>query len=133
MYLGIDSGGTFTDFVCYDGSGLRVHKVLSTPAMPEKAILHGIEESGVELANLHIVHGSTVATNAVLEAKGVRTVFIANHDLQDMLTIGLQTRQQLYALQPQFQPLPVAENLCLATGGLRKIFLKNMKSNTATV
>ena len=44
MLLGVDTGGTFTDFVLFDGQRIRIHKVLSTPAAPERAILQGIEE-----------------------------------------------------------------------------------------
>jgi len=72
MLLGVDTGGTFTDFVYIDKAGVRIHKVLSTPHAPEEAILQGIEELGVDGEQLLIVHGSTVATNAVLEKKGVR-------------------------------------------------------------
>jgi N-methylhydantoinase A len=71
-WLGIDTGGTFTDFVLFDGNVLRIHKVLSTPHDPAQAILQGVHELGVSLDGLQVVHGSTVATNAVLERKGVR-------------------------------------------------------------
>jgi N-methylhydantoinase A len=115
--LGIDTGGTFTDFVLYDNGELRIHKVLSSPHAPEQAILQGITELGLELQNLKIVHGSTIATNAVLEGKGARTVFITNHGLGDMLSIGRQARRELYNLQPQRVPPPVAAEFCLETGG----------------
>lgn len=117
MLLGIDTGGTFTDFVLYDGGALRIHKRLSTPHAPEQAILLGIEELGVDPRQLTVIHGSTVATNAALEGKGVRTAFITNHGLGDLLTIGRQTRRELYNLQPAPQPPPVAAELCLETGG----------------
>jgi len=116
--LGIDTGGTFTDFVLYDGQGLHIHKVLSTPAAPEQAILQGIRELGFEAHEAPaITHGFTVATNAVLEGKGVKTVFITNHGFGDMLSIGRQTRRSLYELQPPPQPAPVAAARCLETGG----------------
>jgi len=120
MLLGVDTGGTFTDFVLFDGEGLRVHKVLSTPDAPERAILQGVRELGIEgelLGQLRMVHGSTVATNAVLEGKGVRTVFITNHGLGDMLTLGRQAREELYNLQPAPVAPPVPQELCLETGG----------------
>ncbi len=82
MWLGVDTGGTFTDFVLFDGRSLRVHKVLSTPQAPERAILQGVAELGLALDGLQVVHGSTVATNAVLERKGVRTVYITNRGLR---------------------------------------------------
>jgi N-methylhydantoinase A len=115
-WLGIDTGGTFTDFVLFDGRALRVHKVLSSPEAPERAILQGIAELGLEPRGLQIVHGSTVATNAVLEGKGVRTAYIANRGLGDVLTIGRQARRELYNLQPVPGPPPVPRELCWEVG-----------------
>ncbi|NIA01315.1 MAG: hydantoinase/oxoprolinase family protein [Planctomycetia bacterium] len=117
MLLGVDTGGTFTDFVWFDGERLKIHKVLSTPAAPEQAILQGIRELGLCEAAYHLVHGSTVATNAVLEGKGVRTAYITNYGLGDVLTIGRQARRELYNLQPRPVPPPVPSRLCLETGG----------------
>ena len=80
--LGIDTGGTFTDFILYRQGELTTHKVLSTPKAPEQAILQGIKELQLEHDDLMIVHGSTVATNALLEGKGVTTAYITNfHNL----------------------------------------------------
>lgn len=116
--IGIDTGGTFTDLVCLDDGRLLTHKVLSTPQAPEQAILQGIADLDLaERTDLYIVHGSTVATNAALERKGVRTVFITNHGLGDMLSLGRQTRAALYDLQPASVPPPVPRELCLETGG----------------
>ncbi|MGH8631664.1 MAG: hydantoinase/oxoprolinase N-terminal domain-containing protein, partial [Burkholderiales bacterium] len=115
--LGIDTGGTFTDFVYFDGEEMRTHKVLSTPAAPERAILRGIRDMGIALDGLRVVHGSTVATNAVIEGTGARTVYIANRGLKDILTIGRQARAELYNLQPEPVPPPVPPELCLETGG----------------
>jgi len=117
MLLGVDTGGTFTDFVCFDGGRIRTHKVLSTPDAPERAILQGIRALGLESRSFYLVHGSTVATNAALEGKGVRTVYITNHGLADVLTIGRQAREALYQLQPHPQSPPVPADLCLETGG----------------
>ncbi|WP_455234664.1 hydantoinase/oxoprolinase family protein [Thiogranum longum] len=117
MLLGVDTGGTFTDFVWFDGERLKIHKVLSTPEAPEQAILQGIRELGLEGEPFYLVHGSTVATNAVLEGKGVRTAYIANYGLGDVLSIGRQARRELYNLQPRPQPPPVPPELCLETGG----------------
>jgi len=113
LQLGIDTGGTFTDFVLFDGCSLRVHKVLSTPQAPEQAILQGIRELGLSTEGLRVVHGSTVATNAVLEHKGVRTVYIGNRGLGDVLTIGRQARRELYNLQPEPPRPPVPAEYCL--------------------
>ncbi|MCF6211635.1 MAG: hydantoinase/oxoprolinase family protein [Gammaproteobacteria bacterium] len=115
--LGVDTGGTFTDFVLLRDSQLHVHKVLSTPDAPEHAILQGIRELGLENNELLLIHGSTVATNAVLEGKGVRTVYITNHGLRDTLSIGRQARRELYNLNPPLKPPPVPRELCLETGG----------------
>ncbi len=117
MLLGIDTGGTFTDFVFYNGKRIAIHKVLSTPHAPEEAILQGMAEMGLAARDLRVVHGSTVATNAVLEGKGVRTAFITNRGLRDMLTIGRQARRELYNLQPEAIAPPVPRGLCLETGG----------------
>ena len=106
--LGVDTGGTFTDFVCISEEGLRVHKALSTPKAPQDAILLGIDKmqltSDMADGDLIIVHGTTVATNATLEGKGVRTVYITNRGLKDVLKIGRQTRNQLYNLKPVVTP-----------------------------
>jgi len=115
-WLGIDTGGTFTDFVLFDGGRLRIHKVLSTPAAPERAILQGIEALGLSTAGLRVIHGSTVATNAVLERKGVRTAYLTNRGLADVLTIGRQARRELYNLQPNPEPPPVPRELCWEVG-----------------
>lgn len=107
-WLGVDTGGTFTDFVLFDGEQISTHKVLSTPAAPERAILQGIRELGLDVEKLSVVHGSTVATNAVLEGKGVRTVYIANQGLKDVILIGRQARKSLYDLQPP-KPVPLID------------------------
>jgi len=109
MLLGVDTGGTFTDFVCVDeqaadGQGLRFHKVLSTPDDPSRAIEQGIRELGLNPQELHLVHGSTVATNAILQRKGVSTLFVTQRGLEDLLIIGRQTRSELYQLCPD--PIP---------------------------
>ena len=120
-YLGVDTGGTFTDFVLFQNQNIRCFKCPSTPASPELAILNGIRELGlqdlVNTGRLVVVHGSTVATNAALEGKGAKTVFITNRGFADMLTIGRQTREALYELRPDAKVIPVPPSLCLETGG----------------
>ena len=122
--LGIDAGGTFTDFVYVELGekvSLQIHKTLSTPSAPEQAIIAGIQAMGLEASvksgELHIIHGSTVATNAVLEGKVARTVFVTNYGFADMLSLARQTRPKLYALEFPAVPAPVARDLCLETGG----------------
>lgn len=117
ILLGIDTGGTFTDFILYKNGKLLTHKVLSTPKSPEQAILQGIKDLKLQDTALKIVHGSTVATNALLEGKGVTTAYITNFGLADVLSIGRQTRDELYNLQPEVKPPPVAKSYCLETGG----------------
>ena len=115
-WLGVDTGGTFTDFVFFDGSSLNIHKVLSTPHAPEQAILQGIRELGLHrdvAPALQLVHGSTVATNAVLEGKGAKTVYIGNRGFADVLPIGRQARRDLYDLQPLAAKPLVPRDHCL--------------------
>ncbi|WP_456405221.1 hydantoinase/oxoprolinase family protein [Thiolapillus sp.] len=117
IFLGVDTGGTFTDFVLWRDGKLRVHKLLSTPHAPEQAILQGIKDLGLQGKALRLVHGSTVATNAVLEGKGVGTLFVTNRGFADMLNIGRQNRAELYTLQPEQPSPPVPEKLCVEVGG----------------
>ncbi|MCB1866541.1 MAG: hydantoinase/oxoprolinase family protein [Chromatiales bacterium] len=116
-WLGIDTGGTFTDFVLYDGESLQTFKCLSTPHAPEQAILTGVRALLGDAMDFAIVHGSTVATNAVLEGKGARTAFVTNRGFRDLLTIGRQAREHLYDLQPPVVEAPVPRELCLETAG----------------
>ncbi|HEY1216945.1 MAG TPA: hydantoinase/oxoprolinase family protein, partial [Bryobacteraceae bacterium] len=96
--IAVDTGGTFTDIVLMDGSGVRVHKVRSTPEDPARAILTGIQELLGDRPADEVVHGSTVATNALLERKGGRVAFLTTAGFEDILDIGRQTRSQLYSL-----------------------------------
>ena len=106
MRFGIDTGGTFTDFVRLAAGRLTVHKLRTTPDDPSQAILSGIHElldSGSQALDVDVVHGSTVATNAVLERKGARVALVATEGFEDVLRIGRQTRPELYNI---FVPLP---------------------------
>jgi N-methylhydantoinase A/oxoprolinase/acetone carboxylase beta subunit len=93
--LGVDTGGTFTDFVRIGPSGLVVHKLRSTPDDPSRAILAGATELG-GADGVDLVHGSTVATNAVLERKGARVALVTTEGFEDVVRIGRQTRPELY-------------------------------------
>ena len=115
--LGIDTGGTFTDLVYFDGQRVSAHKELSTPDAPERAILDGMAALAIDFEGLHVIHGTTVATNALLEGKGARTVFVTNHGFKDMLSIGRQTRRELYNLTPEKQRSLFAPQLNLEVGG----------------
>jgi N-methylhydantoinase A len=107
--VGVDVGGTFTDFVfVHDDGRISYHKTPSTPDDPSRAILEGLSVvAGADIEAL--VHGSTVATNAVLERKGARTALIATAGFGDMLAIGRQVRPSLYDIDvPLPRPLVAA-------------------------
>jgi N-methylhydantoinase A/acetone carboxylase, beta subunit len=104
LFIGIDTGGTFTDLTIFQEGKLTVHKLLSTPDDPSRAILQALEHLDLLHQPSAIVHGSTVATNAVLEHKGVRTGLITTAGFRDVLEIARQTRPQLYNLQVQKEP-----------------------------
>ena len=114
-FLGVDTGGTFTDFIFFDDASkaICVHKVLSTPHAPERAILQGLADLMLDTNGVTLVHGSTVATNAILENKGVRTAYITNKGLADVLTIGRQAREELYNLTPRKKSPIIERELCL--------------------
>ena len=107
MIIGIDTGGTFTDFFWSDpenDEGLQVLKEPSTPDNPSEAIVHGLKRIAVEFDT--IVHGTTVATNAVLERKGARVILLTTRGFEDVLEIGRQTRQDIYNLDGD-RPAPL--------------------------
>jgi N-methylhydantoinase A/oxoprolinase/acetone carboxylase beta subunit len=101
--FGIDTGGTFTDFVRLTRRGLDVSKRRSTPDDPSRAILEGLTDLPAAGPAVEIFHGSTVATNAVLERKGAPVALVATEGFEDILRIGRQTRSELYNI---FIPLP---------------------------
>jgi N-methylhydantoinase A len=92
MRIGIDTGGTFTDFVVVHDGRIEVFKKFSTPREPEAAILEGLK--GLQASE--VIHGSTVATNALLERKGARVGLLTTEGFEDVLAIGRQTRRELY-------------------------------------
>ena len=96
--LAVDTGGTFTDLVLLRDGVIRTLKVPSTPHDPSQAILEGISEILDESERFALLHGSTVATNALLERRGSRVVLVTNEGFEDVIEIGRQDRPQLYAL-----------------------------------
>ena len=105
MDIGVDTGGTFTDFICRkDGEPTRILKVPSTPDDPSRAVLEGLRHI-LELAAAtpeqitRFVHGTTVATNAVLERKGACTGLLTTAGFRDVLEIGRQLRTEIYDLE----------------------------------
>ncbi len=103
MIIGVDTGGTFTDFIYKDGDKWGVYKVLSTPSNPAQAVLEGLKYLSVGKRK-QIVHGSTVATNAILERHGARTALITNKGFEDIIEIGRQNRTRLYDLAYRKEP-----------------------------
>lgn len=103
--IGVDTGGTFTDIVCRIGDGsLRIAKVPSTRSDPSKAVLDGIgamlRDIGMAPDRLRrVVHGTTVATNAIIERTGAKLGLITTAGFRDVLEIGRQMRRQLYELE----------------------------------
>jgi N-methylhydantoinase A len=105
MRLGIDSGGTFTDFVLLGAGEGRVHKVPSTPADPLRSILEGVKELCPQgLKGVEVVHGTTRGTNAFLERKGARVALLTTAGFEDVLFIGRQTRPELFSLTAEKPP-----------------------------
>jgi N-methylhydantoinase A/oxoprolinase/acetone carboxylase beta subunit len=101
LRIGIDTGGTFTDFVIWKSGRIFNKKVLSTPRNPSLAILQGLREFLTPGEPVFIVHGTTVATNALLERKGGRIALLTTAGFEDIVFIGRQTRRKLYSLQPE--------------------------------
>ena len=114
MFIGVDIGGTFTDFVFSEDDRLHIHKIPSTPGDPARALLEGLnyfQTRGLSTPQ-RITHGSTVATNAILERKGARTALITTEGFKDILAIGRQDRPELYALHPQLPPPLIPDLWC---------------------
>jgi N-methylhydantoinase A len=100
MRIGVDAGGTFTDFVVlHDGGRIESFKLRSNPRSPASVILEGLDRAA-GAAPAEVIHGSTVATNALLERKGARTAFITTAGFEDLVEIGRQNRAELYNLTP---------------------------------
>ena len=105
LVVAVDIGGTFTDFAVADEQGWRIHKVPSTPDDPGEAFLIGLEDLGIG-PGAHFRHGTTVATNAILERRGAKAALLATAGFKDVLEIGRQTRLGLYEFTPtKHQPL----------------------------
>ena len=97
MKVGIEVGGTFTDLLAVDGDEVRVAKVPSVRHPPEEGLFAALAAAGIDLRDIReLVHGSTVATNAVLERKGGKTALITTEGFSDLLLIQRQDRPQVY-------------------------------------
>jgi N-methylhydantoinase A len=108
--IGVDVGGTFTDLVAFDGETLRVVKIPSTPPEFDRAVVEAVRQAtglfGAPPGNVRIVHGSTVATNALLQRAGEPVAFVTTEGFRDMLLIGRQNRPELYAVEIR-RPAPL--------------------------
>ena len=121
--IGIDVGGTFTDAVIVvDDGHVRIAKVRSTPERIEAGFMDGLrqllERAGAEAADVgYLAHGSTVATNAIVQRRLARTALITNEGFRDVLAIGTQMRGHVYDLwTPEPEPI-VPRDLCLGVRG----------------
>lgn len=109
MRVGVEVGGTFTDLIAIDGANVRVTKVPSVPRSPEEGVFAALAAAKIPLARVtDLVHGSTVATNAVLERKGGLTAFVTTAGFGDLLLIQRQDRPKVYQLV-YAKPAPVVE------------------------
>src|SRR6185436_11571080 len=107
MYrIGVDIGGTFTDFALFDARGAKmsVHKLLTTPHDPSEAVTAGIEallkRDGIAIEDVSdVVHGTTLVTNAVIERKGAVTGMLATAGFSDILDMGFERRYDLFDLR----------------------------------
>ncbi|NBW55302.1 MAG: hydantoinase/oxoprolinase family protein, partial [Betaproteobacteria bacterium] len=106
--VGIDVGGTFTDLF-YSGDANKPHKILkvpSTPQDPSIGLLHALKAAGLEPGELEaILHGTTIATNAVIEKKGARCALVTTIGFRDLLELGRRDRPNMYGLEGTHEPL----------------------------
>jgi N-methylhydantoinase A len=107
MRVGIEVGGTFTDLVAIGPDGIRVTKVPSVPRAPDEGAMDALLASGISLSSIEdLAHGSTVATNAVLERKGFPTAFVTTRGFRDILALQRHGRSRIYDLE-YHKPAPV--------------------------
>jgi N-methylhydantoinase A len=113
--VGVDTGGTFTDFVFERDLTLELFKLPSTSADPSRAITDGLkricDELGIGLSDIEVVHGTTVGTNALLQRRGARCALITTKGFEDVLVIGRQARPELYNLNAVKPPPLVPDEL----------------------
>jgi len=110
--IGVDTGGTFTDFVIALDGILEIQKIPSTPDDPSRSILDGIKKYLETCPALFVIHGTTVATNTLLERKGERIALITTKGFEDVLFIGRQVRKDLYSLKGEDRRPLLPRSLC---------------------
>ena len=107
MRVGIEVGGTFTDLVAVDGESVRTAKVPSTPASPDEGAMQAIDAAGLDPGAIEeLVHGSTVATNAVLERKGAVVCLFVTKGIRDVLLLQRHDKDAIYDLR-YAKPAPI--------------------------
>jgi len=111
--VGVDVGGTFTDLVTVRDGTVQVRKTPSTPAAPEQGVIAGLEAAherdGLDLSSVRFLgHGTTVATNALLEGEWADTALVTTDGFRDVLEIGRQARPDIYDFQSE-NPAPIVE------------------------
>ncbi len=134
MKVGIEIGGTFTDLVCIDDRGVRLTKVPSTPGQPDTGVFNALSQAEIDPARLSdLAHGSTVATNAVLERKGARLALLVTEGFRDLLLLRRQDREELFdlfyrkpaPLVPRLDTLEVPERIVSDGGVVRALELES--------
>src|SRR5437870_8727670 len=118
--VGVDTGGTFTDFVFEAEGELRIFKLASTPDDPSRAITEGLKRIAAEtdsrLSEIEVVHGTTVGTNALLQRRGARIALVTTAGFEDVIEIGRQARPELYNLNAVKPPPLVPSELRFGIG-----------------
>ena len=111
--IGVDVGGTFTDFFAFDDTDDRIvlHKVASTPVNPAQAVISGLRElgarHGIDLGAItRLSHGTTVATNALIQRRGGKVALVVTEGFRDLIEIGRQIRPHVFCLQQDY-PAPL--------------------------
>src|SRR5436305_1898103 len=116
--IGVDVGGTFTDFFAFDDAtgAIRVHKTPSTPDDPARAVLAGLRDlaarAGIDLAGVaRLSHGTTVGTNTLIQRRGGRVGLVVTKGFRDLIEIGRQIRPRIFDLQADYPEPLVAREL----------------------
>ena len=114
--LGIDIGGTFTDLALEVEDRRFVQKILTTPAAPEQAVIVGLQnvlsEAGLAAGDLSlIIHGTTLATNAIIERKGAKTALLVTEGFRDSVEMAYENRFEQYDINVERPPALVPRHL----------------------
>ena len=120
MKIGVDTGGTFTDFVFFDNNTIQTLKVPSSPKNPVSSILSGLKSHPKK--KFTMIYGTTIATNAFLQKKMAKTAFLCTKGFRHILHIGRQNRVNLFSLQVKKPPEIIPVSLCY---GIDERTLKN--------